>query len=55
MGVIVVNRHREILATDGEFYPAEAFPPRTPRLFDRPEDAEACRLTITWDYTRVEP
>jgi hypothetical protein len=55
MMFIIVNRHKEILYTDGEFYPAEAFVvQRSPRLFQTEAEADEHRQTIH-DYTKTMP
>lgn len=49
---MIVNRHKEILATDGEFYPAEAN--ATAKLFATEADAEHYQLIVR-EYTKVAP
>lgn len=49
---IIVNRHREILATDGEFYPTNTFPVKAAHLFPSEEAADHFRSTIR-EYTRA--
>lgn len=56
MRFLILNRHREILATDGEYYPFEtvalSLPPA--RTFDSKQDADKHRLTLR-DHTKVLP
>lgn len=52
---MIVNRHKEILATDGEFYPAEAISiTATAKLFPTEADAEHYQLIVR-EYTKVFP
>lgn len=51
---IIVNRHKEILATDDHFYPAEAFPLHSAKTFPTEEQADHYRSLIR-EYTRVVP